>query len=645
VQADPQGLCHWQTVRLDADGRARVGLPRASPEDTDITRAILDATALTVRVRVDDDAVPLERVFSAAVVPADSRTTPVGDPASWRREVLDYAATGPEQAARAIARSVLDPTTPLDPADLDAGLERIETHGDCADFEALALLHLLHRIPANDWDPFLAARGLAALTGLRFWIEQPGLDAMCFFTENHQFVWHVAQRLTGVLAPSATLADGRSGAWHAIEGGERAAAWMRRKLDGGFSEFDSNAYLAINALSLLTLIEFDTDPELTATAEALLDTMLLTLCANSWRGIHGSAHGRSYVHTLRSARFEETSPLLRVIAGVGSLHPAVLPAVVLAASTRYEIPPILADLATAEPSEWWGTQSFRGHFARNRDLLDRPYGSDIAVWRTPHGMLSSAQDYRPGLPGLQEHIGGATLGREVQVFVTNPANSDDSGSARPNAWSGHRVLPRVRQHRGAQLALFPVSADGTASTTHLWMPLAEVDEWTRSGSWLAARVGDGFVAVAAEGGLTTVLSGSTAGQEHRPAEPRGRLHRWATVIDDGDDFDAWCRALAEPQWDATGVTIVTPEGTTLSLSWDGPFLVDGISPDLNADGRPARPPRLDNPAVYLNPGDDLLDARWSGHRLTVDLAAGRRVAADVPTDTVIPAALTEWSQQ
>ncbi|WP_194290975.1 hypothetical protein [Nocardia aurantia] len=50
------------------------------------------------------------------------------------------------------------------------------------------------------------------------------------------------------------------------------------------------------------------------------------------------------------------------------------------------------------------------------------------------------------------------------------------------------------------------------------------------------------------------------------------------------------------------------------------------SPALElVDGVPGEPPHLDNPAVCLPFGAPRLTAGWAGHRLVLDLAAGRRL--------------------
>ena len=153
----------------------------------------------------------------------------------------------------AIARHALDADAGLEHRDLRAALHRITTRGDCADFEILGLLVAWRQIPAGQWEAGTRDAARDAILGMKYWITQPGLDAMCYFTENHQFVWHVAELLVGELFPDTVFTnDGRTGSEHAEEGRRRAAAWMIRKLAGGFSEFDSNAYLAIDSFALVS---------------------------------------------------------------------------------------------------------------------------------------------------------------------------------------------------------------------------------------------------------------------------------------------------------------------------------------------------------------------------------------------------------
>jgi hypothetical protein len=522
--------------------------------------------------------------------------------------VLAHVASGPPSVARALADGAIQMR------DLDQALSMLANRADCADFEAVGLLNLWHADLA--WPDGLSEQVEEALLGFKYWIDQPGLDAMCYFTENHQLVFHTAELLAGQTFPDRRFANtGWTGAEHAAHGREMALDWIRAKLAGGFSEFDSNAYLAIDSLALVSLVELCADVPVAGAARALLDKLLFTLAANSWHGIHGAAHGRSYAQTLRSSRFEETAPIMWAVCGTGALNGAVLPVTCLGRSRRYQVPALVRSVAAA--AEWEGRQVYSGQYTFARDLLSRPYGSDVRVWKTAHAMLSSVQDYRAGLPGLQEHIWGATLGTEVQVFATYPGSSSDSPSARPNSWAGQRILPRARQHRDSVLVVYPVGGD--TLPTHVWFPVPFMDEYTVSGCWLAGRAGAGYVAVACAGGLAPLRASRTARQEWLPGGPGTAFVATVGCAEQDGSFDAFVAALAEPSFAPSGVTWTSRDGQLLELR--EAFTVNGASPDIGADGRPATGIHLDNPACLAHFGDQVLTARYGADELTVELHA------------------------
>lgn len=643
----------WQRIRSDAEGVLRYRVAEAETEqetaDEQVQSAgtsMLSTGESIIEVGLDDPRCPQTRRMRVAVVPADSVEHAEGSPEEWRDEVLRFVAGMREHTptepgvAGLLARHELSTDTRVRADDLDSALHRVLTRGDCADFEVISLLFAWHRVPAEQWDLHLREQVRSAVVGMKYWITQPGLDAMCYFTENHQFVWHVAETIAGeTFSDSVFDVDGRTGAEHAAEARVRAAGWMQRKLRGGFSEFDSNAYLAIDSYALCALIEMSTDEALVQAAETLLNKVLVSLASNSWRGTHGAAHGRSYVHTLRSSRFEETSPLLRLIAGVGSMNDAVLPATGLAIARKYRIPEVVRALAGTPPEEWWGRQVYTGKLAFERDFLSRSYRSDLRVWKTPDVMLSSVQDYRAGLPGLQEHIWGATLGRELQVFVTHPANSDTGASARPNAWAGHRVLPRVHQHREVVVHLQRFTSSDPIKSTHLWLPAAQGDELAQRGEWLAIRRGDGYVAVATPGGVRPVRAGETAMQEWKPAQG-GAV--WVAVAGrravDGE-FADWVESLTRSSidWcplgaDEPGVRFAREGRPSIEVSFDGPLVIDNAVEGIT-EGRVDLGPHLDNPSTRSDFGDAEMVVEWGGNTLTLEIGAA---IARLQSETIAP---------
>ncbi|MBO8191518.1 hypothetical protein ITI46_07410 [Streptomyces oryzae] len=619
------------TVRLD-DGEHDEGPDSGHDGDHGTGSASMLSTGTTVlRIAMDDERSPVYREFPVAVLPRSYRAAPEGPLAERRAEFLRHAARA-DGTAGELARALADPAYRVTASGVSHALWMIDNRADCADFEAVGLLHLWHRIPADRWEAGLRTRVRDAILGFKFWIDQPGLDAMCYFTENHQLVWHTAELLWGSELAGDTFGNtGWTGAQHAAHARGMAIAWMRRKLAGGFSEFDSNAYLAIDLLALVTLVEFAKDEAVVQLAAGVADRVLFSLAANSWRGIHGCAHGRSYVSTLRSSRLEETAPIMWVCFGTGALNDAVLPAAAVATAVRYRMPDAIREAAHHLPERWWGRQSYRGEYRPTHDLLARPYASDLTICKTPDAMLSCVSDYRPGLPGLQEHIWGATLGPETQVYVTHAPNTSTSPSARPNAWAGNRILPRARQHEATVLALYRIPGDDAMGYTHAWFPVAEFDEWLQYGVWTVGRKGDGYVALATEGGALLTDTGPEALQELRP---KGPGTAWVCTIGRRalhGELGDFARALATPRFGPGRVGFRTPEGTELDLSWDGPFTVDGRPADLAEDGTVAPVPQLDNPCARLEFGDRTLTiappAPAGAAPHVIDLQWGRQVTA------------------
>jgi hypothetical protein len=611
-----------QTLLLDG-GRGEVELMANSANaDDQGSASMLTTGETTLTIKVDDERCPVTREMKVAVLPDKVRTSPLGsDPTVWRREVLEHVASSAPSVARALAKAELfGAAASLVEEDLSESLSMLNQRADCADFEAVGLINLWHVLEGQDMWPGESRDALKqALLGFKYWIDQPGLDAMCYFTENHQLVFHVAELLAGELFPAERFTNtGWLGLEHAQHGASMAWEWIRAKLSGGFSEFDSNAYLAIDSLALVSLVELAAEPEIKSAAEGLLNKLLFTLAANSWHGIHGAAHGRSYAQTLRSSRFEETAPIMWALWGTGALNRAVLPATCLARSRRYELTALIRAVANEHTSAWYGRQVYRGQYSFQRDLLSRPYGSDLRVWKTDAAMLSSVQDYRSGLPGLQEHIWGATLSPEVQVFATYPGSASDSPSSRPNSWAGQRVLPRARQDRDTVLVSY--ISEGPLPT-HVWFPAPLMDEVVESGSWIAGRVGDGFVAVATDGGFEALRRGATAHQEWLAR--RAGTSFVATVGSAGEDgsFAAFVSSLSEPDFTTASLGYTARDGRRLELSSAGTFSVDGKLADVGPDGRPATDIHLDNPSCTMRFGDDVLVANYAGYDMSIDIKA------------------------
>jgi hypothetical protein len=138
-------------LRLDDHGTARLSLTSAAAQDAG-NASMLSTGEVTLRVALDDDRSPVFRELPVAVLPREYRAEPVGEPARWRGEFLAHAAGVPVASAE-LARAELDPTAVIQAANLDRALWMIDNRADCADFEAVGLMNLWHRVPADRWAP------------------------------------------------------------------------------------------------------------------------------------------------------------------------------------------------------------------------------------------------------------------------------------------------------------------------------------------------------------------------------------------------------------------------------------------------------------------------------------------------------------
>src|SRR5664280_2804286 len=92
----------------------------------------------------------------------------------------------------------------------------VDMRRDCADFRAIALLAVVlgSKVPEASEEQVKRS-----LVGFKYWMAEPGDDAMCFWSENHQLLFATAEYLAGATYSEETFSnDRRAGAEHRVEG-------------------------------------------------------------------------------------------------------------------------------------------------------------------------------------------------------------------------------------------------------------------------------------------------------------------------------------------------------------------------------------------------------------------------------------------
>jgi hypothetical protein len=223
------------------------------------------------------------------------------------------------------------------------------------------------------------------------------------------------------------------------------------------------------------------------------------------------------------------------------------------------------------------TYYFRKDLTRNtRESVN------IYTYRTPDYMLSSAQDYRKGYGGDQQHLWQATLGPNAICFTTHPART--SGPP-PNYWCGNGTNPRIAQVKNVLIAVhritdFPViHVSNQIFYSHAWFPRDQFEEICEKEGWIFGHWGDGYLALLSQYPYTW--------QDH-PGEDQGREvivdrrnNIWLCELGDKPeygDFQAFIERILQAEVRYYGnrrISYQSPSQGHLTFGWNEPLRQNG----------------------------------------------------------------------
>jgi hypothetical protein len=545
---------------------------------------------------------------------------PYGSYEDRRREALEHLADIRYDVVGSMAAVTIGQSDMIDSEAVKLACHYLEKRYDCADFFALSLLALLYRFGDHPaLQPGDRDRIEQALRHFKFWLDEPGLDGMCYITENHQILFHVTGYLTGQRWPEQVFANsGFTGRQQMERARTRLENWILRRLRGGFSEWDSNTYLTMDVFAMLALVEFARSARLREMATALLHKTIFMIASQSYRGAHGSTHGRCYVEGLKTARADATSGLQRIAWGMGNFNGEVRATGLLALAQRYRVPELLQGIGGQLPPLLVTHARSRGRYRPQFDIHRGEWDVRTITRRTPDGMLSAAIDYRPGQRGIQEHLWQATLSPEAVVFTNYPGNSQEHGNARPNFWAGSVRLPRIGMFDRTVICLYALEPTVGLGFSHAYFPCVAFDDYVIEERWAFARRGSGYVALWSDGELNLTDSGRHAGQELR-SRAGGRVWMCSagSAAEDGD-WASFCSKIRRqpPVLNSHRIQCQTPGGDTLNFDWEGPMLVNGKPIDW------ANFPHYDNLYTHVPFDSDHMTIRKDDNTLSLDLKNG-----------------------
>lgn len=198
--------------------------------------------------------------------------------------------------------------------DITGACDYIDGRYDCSDFRLQSMIRILYK-HADKVEKNTLEQMKTTFLGFKYWMDQPGEDSMCFWSENHQILFAASEYLIGKYYPDSIFTnDGKTGLEHMAIARERILIWLEQRWLYGFTEYYSSVYYVEDIAPLANLIEFADDSEIVSKATAIMDLLLYDVATQSYEGAFISTSGRAYERNRKSA--EAGNSMKAVIQGV-----------------------------------------------------------------------------------------------------------------------------------------------------------------------------------------------------------------------------------------------------------------------------------------------------------------------------------------
>lgn len=486
-----------------------------------------------------------------------------GLPYSHRRSLLLQAAARMGGAFGLVASLVIGRSGPLKDAVLHSVLERVRRleSGYLLDWLGLWLLDNRAVQIRGFLTPDQALQIAEVLDDVSL-INAPLLD------DTDELLQFTAQVLGAQRSKAAAARGvGEPGLLNSAE--EKSAAWLRSHALEGLlpGRYDADR----TAAALMLLADHAASDSLADLAAVCLDQLMFWLASTHLNGLPDPAGAGLPAHALKTARQLPGAAIGMLLWGGGMLQSDLAGAVCLATSKSYELPSIIANIAADRPDATWTAWS-------GQDDSARPgAGCVYASFRTPTYRLSSF--YPESVTNLCEALlWQAALGPDAVVFSSDPGSTSQAAYRPAGFWRGNARPTDVLQWQDALICRYDSSLPAALGFTHTYFPTEAFDEAIVEEQWAFARLGEGYLALYAEGGLSLAAGGDDAGRELRSP---GVV--WACQMgqkaDDGS-FEAFCASnrARPPQVSGREIAWETIRGLQMQTFADGKLAVHGRSP-------------------------------------------------------------------
>lgn len=455
---------------------------------------------------------------------------------------------------------------------LNRSLQKISLREDCSDFWMVSVLWAWKMSNYTQLPDKMWGRVKSSILGYRYWLDEPGNDAMWFWSENHVLCFHVSQLLAGQFFPREQfLCSGRLGSEQKSIATKRLNLWFDHILAHGLTEWNSSCYYPIDYIGLLAIYQLSDCDSLKEKAKTVMDRLMMMSALHFQNGVASGTMGRVYEKELMANEMTELAGFGHIAWGDG-WHTRMCASLPMFCLSDYEPPQLSNEIARLE----------------NRDKVEAYYTqgmnkiAKIMVWKQAGVMLSSAVDHLTGESGHQQHLLDIQFAHhpKARIWLNHPGEDTPGGEGRPSYWAGNGVLPRVMQHQNTAMMIFKLNADTRVKFTHIYLPAEALDEVFINEHWCMIKSGDAFAVIGCSNEIELVNQGLTRGREVRSYAEQVAWYTQVGQLSDEMTFEQlvarWKNVQVNLQSDQQQLTaqVITPTEKSFRLSWNGDCFIN-----------------------------------------------------------------------
>lgn len=223
----------------------------------------------------------------------------------------------------------------------------IDARYDCSDFAMATIIKTLYSY-MNKLEEKTREKIKETVLNFKYWMDEPGDDSMCYWSENHQILFASAQYLAGQYYPDEIFSNANiTGIEHMEKAKRRILPWLKNKWDFGFIEWHSNVYYEEDIPPLANFIDFAKDEEIVIKSKIIMDILLLDIAMHSYKGLFGVTSGRCYEEQKKHPLKQDTIDITEYLFGFNNIvsYDWTKLGAVFILSEGYDLPEVIKKIA------------------------------------------------------------------------------------------------------------------------------------------------------------------------------------------------------------------------------------------------------------------------------------------------------------